>query len=764
MRMLKKRALSVILSFALVFGCFAGTGITVRAAGTFEIGVSAEELESKGGEVAVTVAGEELGDTVWWVLEKQSNAQEGEEAYEIVGREVNTAEVDAGHKEAEFSVDLPENTDETENTYRIRVAKADPYDMEMDAYIWDGKAAEVTVAADRAGSAGQEGEMDTPTAGEKQTTDNQEWAEITETAAGEGAPEEVQGIQPQAKVPIYHSIPPYQQKDVYKAPSVNIKGLPVEENVDGVPKGNTEPYTNTIKFKIYDTTKQEIEKIVEAKNGMLPDLTLADNHTYTIYSMDPEYKVVRDDGNTEGKLAKNAYIWVRNGKIYDIKENADYPYDYPEFDKIQIAKRDSADLAEDERVLLNMETLYKNNEGGQLFNVKVKLVSDVETIEVTTGNNARIRAEVLEDVNYIIVVEDDRYDIEAFPLTSKDKSEYRTDKGRRGARYFYDHADCHKVEKIYLVDKEDAHKNDTTVVSLSENTTVTGFNFKDFLVMEQTLSKSLVKGLEDRDYDVMKISTINPHRWEVSKLAAGNFNITEKIDATKKVDQVYYIGDDGKLNPIPFEQKIGSVSFTMNSMGVHPVVFEYNSVRRKPPVGDKQGIKVSGIEISGTSKTIAAGKKLALTANVTPANAENKAVTWTSSNSKYASVDAKGKVTAKKAGAGKTAKITATAKDGSGKQAVYQIKIMKDAVKSIRLKAKKSVKAGKKLAIKATVKTTGKKANKKLAWTSSNTKYATVNAKGTVSAKKAGKGQKVKITAQATDGSGKKKAVTIRIK
>ena len=202
----------------------------------------------------------------------------------------------------------------------------------------------------------------------------------------------------------------------------------------------------------------------------------------------------------------------------------------------------------------------------------------------------------------------------------------------------------------------------------------------------------------------------------------------------------------------------------MNSMGVYPVVFEYDAVRRQVQNQDKQSIKVSGIKINGMSKTIAAGKKLSLTANVTPANAENKAVTWVSSNSKYAAVDARGKVTAKKAGAGKTVKITAAAKDGSGTQAVYQIKIMKDAVKSIRLKAKKSVKAGKKLAIKATVKTTGKKANKKLAWTSSNTKYATVNSKGTVSAKKAGKGRKVKITAQSTDGSGKKKTVTIKIK
>lgn len=76
----------------------------------------------------------------------------------------------------------------------------------------------------------------------------------------------------------------------------------------------------------------------------------------------------------------------------------------------------------------------------------------------------------------------------------------------------------------------------------------------------------------------------------------------------------------------------------------------------------------------------------------------------------------------------------------------------------------KSVKAGKTLKVKATVKTTGKNANKTLKWTSSNTKYATVSAKGVVKAKKAGKDKTVKITAAATDGSNKKKTITIKIK
>lgn len=75
----------------------------------------------------------------------------------------------------------------------------------------------------------------------------------------------------------------------------------------------------------------------------------------------------------------------------------------------------------------------------------------------------------------------------------------------------------------------------------------------------------------------------------------------------------------------------------------------------------------------------------------------------------------------------------------------------------------KQVKAGKTLALKATV-LPNRAANKKLKWSSSNTKYATVTGKGVVKTKKAGKGKTVRITAQATDGSGKKATIRIKIK
>ena len=173
--------------------------------------------------------------------------------------------------------------------------------------------------------------------------------------------------------------------------------------------------------------------------------------------------------------------------------------------------------------------------------------------------------------------------------------------------------------------------------------------------------------------------------------------------------------------------------------------------------------KVSKITITGSSKKIAYGKKVSLKAKISPSNASNQSVTWKSSNKKYAAVSSKGVVTTKKAGKGKTVTITAVAKDGSGKKATYKIQIMKGVVKKISISGKKSVKAGKSFKLKVKV-TASKGANKKVKWTCSNSKYATVSTSGKVTVKKAGKGKKVKITVTATDGSGKKKTVTIKIK
>lgn len=189
-------------------------------------------------------------------------------------------------------------------------------------------------------------------------------------------------------------------------------------------------------------------------------------------------------------------------------------------------------------------------------------------------------------------------------------------------------------------------------------------------------------------------------------------------------------------------------------------------IKKPPEKGEEnQPVKVTKLTVITPSKKLAAGKKVQLTANVFPANATDTEVTWKTSNKKYATVDAKGRLTLKKAGIGKIVTITATAKDGSGKKASIKIKIMKDAVKSIKVTTpQKTLKAEKTVTLKATVKTTGKRVNRTLKWQSSNTKFATVNKNGKVTAKKAGKGNSVIITAVSTDGSNKKARVKIKIK
>ena len=173
---------------------------------------------------------------------------------------------------------------------------------------------------------------------------------------------------------------------------------------------------------------------------------------------------------------------------------------------------------------------------------------------------------------------------------------------------------------------------------------------------------------------------------------------------------------------------------------------------------------VKKITLDGISHNIAAGKKIKLEPDIVGNNTSDCKLIWSSSNKKLATVDQKGRVLINKKAAGKSVIIKAEAESNARVFATWKITIMKGAVKKITIKgAKKKLKAGKTMKLKAKVTTTKGKTNKKLLWISSNDEYATVSKSGKVKALKAGKGKTVKITAMATDGSGKKKVVKIKI-
>lgn len=213
----------------------------------------------------------------------------------------------------------------------------------------------------------------------------------------------------------------------------------------------------------------------------------------------------------------------------------------------------------------------------------------------------------------------------------------------------------------------------------------------------------------------------------------------------ENLSNVNVVTEDGKTKKIPYNGNV-----IIKEQGNNIVI-------------ERKETKISKITLSGISKKIAAGKKITLKPSILPTNASNKKLNWKSSNTKVATVTQSGIVTLKKKTGGKKVTITATATDGSKAKASWQITSMQGVVNKVKITGNKTIKAGKKLKLKAKVAAT-KKANTKLLWTSNNVRYATVNARGVVTTKKSAKGKKVKIIAMATDGSGKKGTVTIKIK
>ncbi|MBU5231285.1 Ig-like domain-containing protein, partial [Intestinimonas butyriciproducens] len=144
---------------------------------------------------------------------------------------------------------------------------------------------------------------------------------------------------------------------------------------------------------------------------------------------------------------------------------------------------------------------------------------------------------------------------------------------------------------------------------------------------------------------------------------------------------------------------------------------------------------MASIELNKTALTLEVGKNETLTATVKPDNAEDKTVTWTSSDETVATVE-NGKVTAVKAG---TATITAKAGEQSASCAVTVNEATPTPVPVASIELNKTaltLEVGKNETLTATVKPDNAE-DKTVTWTSSDETVATVE-NGKVTAVKAG--------------------------
>lgn len=165
-------------------------------------------------------------------------------------------------------------------------------------------------------------------------------------------------------------------------------------------------------------------------------------------------------------------------------------------------------------------------------------------------------------------------------------------------------------------------------------------------------------------------------------------------------------------------------------------------------------------------KKIAAYPKEKIT-NKLKITGDYKKVYWSVDDTDLAKVGKTGTVYLKKDAEGKTVTVYATIlylKNGKKerKQCKYVIQ-GKKYVKAITLSTKQNYALVKKK-LKVDVKVTPEdSSNRKLEWTCSNPKYATVSKAGYIKAKSAGAGKTVTVTAKTTDGTGITESISVRL-
>ena len=157
--------------------------------------------------------------------------------------------------------------------------------------------------------------------------------------------------------------------------------------------------------------------------------------------------------------------------------------------------------------------------------------------------------------------------------------------------------------------------------------------------------------------------------------------------------------------------------------------------------------KVTWIKLSTYYVNLKTGQTKYVSATAYPTTAGNRAVSWSSSNSRVAKVNSNGKITAKGPG---TAFITARAKDGGGTKSTITVKVKQPVTKVSLNHYYKEIDDGDSYKLRASV-SPSNASNKKISWSSTNTHVATVSG-GKVKAKNPGSAT---IKAKAKDGSGK---------
>lgn len=261
--------------------------------------------------------------------------------------------------------------------------------------------------------------------------------------------------------------------------------------------------------------------------------------------------------------------------------------------------------------------------------------------------------------------------------------------------------------------------------ALSAQCTVTVYVPVKALKISSNTKTSSVTMLVGHTLDVSSMISVSPE-------TATEKKVTYSVDDA----EIAVIDENGALNA----KKAGTVTVTVTSA---------ENTEKPKSASIKVSVQqpVESIAMAEASFDVGKGNSHKLAYTVSPSDASNQKVVWSSADPKIATVSAKGVVTG--AGTGSTV-ITCAAGDGSEVFATAKVMVI-TAVKKVSLSSQStSVTLGKAVALSTTV-TPSDATNSVLTWSSSDPSIASVDMNGNVTANKAGE---CTISAEATDGSG----------
>ncbi len=233
-------------------------------------------------------------------------------------------------------------------------------------------------------------------------------------------------------------------------------------------------------------------------------------------------------------------------------------------------------------------------------------------------------------------------------------------------------------------------------------------NQKNIPVTRVSLNKKQLELTEGEYYDL--IATVSPDN-------ASNKSLKWESDKAT----VATVDDAGRVAAVGE----GTATITVSTLDGNKTATCTVTVKAKT-------YAVTGVSLDRISLTLTEGETAGLNATISPSNATNKSVSWTSNNTSVATVSSSGVVTAKKAG---SATITVKTNDGNKTATcTVTVKAKTIPVTSVSLGSTSlTLTEGQSWQMSATV-SPSNATNKNVTWASSNTAVATVSSKGSITA------------------------------